>query len=284
MLTVVLGLSGALIYGASDFFGGLAAKRAPALRVTLVAFVAALVAVVAVLPFSGSVWSASAVGYGLAAGVAGAGALFLLYACLSIGPMSILSPLTALVSAIVPVGVGLLLGERLGVAGWVAIAVALVAVALVGIQPGAASARPSVLALLMAVGSGILIGMHLILLHRTPPESGMVPLVVDISSGALVTALVMGSLALTRRTATPRVPVRVGLGLGIWCGLTQGVANLLILSGLHLGDLTVMAVLNALYPAGTIVLAAVVLRERITGLQGVGLALAIAAAALFAVG
>lgn len=283
MLTVVLGLSGALIYGASDFFGGLAARRTSVLRVTFVAFIAALATAGAALPFSGSVWSTSAVVYGLIAGVAGAGALFLLYACLSIGPMSILSPLTALVSAVVPVGVGLVSGETLGALGWVAIVIALIAVALVGLQPGAASARPSAKALVMAVGSGLLIGSYLILLHETPSESGIIPIFADIVSGTVVTALVMLALALFRPGTGVRPPFRVGLWLGIWCGITQAVANILILLGLHLGNLTVLAVLNALYPAGTIVLAGIVLRERITRPQSLGLALAILAAAMLAV-
>lgn len=288
MLTVVLGLSGALIYGASDFFGGLASRRTTALRVTLVSFIAALAIVLLALPVSGSVWSLSAVVYGVVAGVAGAGAIFLLYACLAIGPMSILSPLTALVSAVVPIPVGLLSGETLSPLGYWAIGFALVAVVLVGFTPERDAVRPTTKGIVMAVGSGILIGAYLILLHRTPPESGLVPLVADLLSGTVVTAavvLVVELRARARNRGSIAAPIswRIGLALAIWCGATQAVANTLIVVGLHIGDLTVMSVLTALYPAGTIILAALVLKERVTPVQIVGLVLAIAAAALLGI-
>ncbi|MBC7518371.1 MAG: DMT family transporter [Microbacteriaceae bacterium] len=283
MLTVALGLAGALIFGASDFLGGLAARATTALRTTLISFTAALAVTVAVLPFTGSVWSTSAVWLGLLAGVGGAGALFLLYACLAIGPMSTLSPITALVAAVVPIIVALATGEKLAALGLAGLAVALIAVVLIGFVPDKNAQRASLKAILMAIGSGTLIGSYLILIHRTPKDSGIIPLVADLASGTVVTALVMLVLYFARPTSRPvALPWRAGLWFAIWCGVTQTVGNIFIVIGLHIGSLSVMAVLNALYPAGTIILAGFVLKERVTPLQWVGLVLAIVAAGMLA--
>ncbi|MCU1514662.1 MAG: hypothetical protein JWO10_1752, partial [Microbacteriaceae bacterium] len=217
-------------------------------------------------------------------------AIGLLYACLAIGPMSILSPLTAVVSAIVPMSVGLARGERLGALGYVALGVALVAVVLVGFVPEKGAVRPSLKGILMAIGSGIMIGVFLILIDLTPPESGLVPLVMNRAVNSVIMFSVIGVLALlaTRRSRSNPDAQRdtrgwlPGLRFAIACGVIDAIANAGLLLGLRLGDLSVMSVLTALYPAGTIILAAIVLKERIAPVQYVGLALAIAAAGMLA--
>ena len=137
-----MGLASALTYGVADFFGGLAAKRAPAIAVT--AF-AALVGLVALVPFALLVParpSFEAALWGGLSGITGAAAIFLLYAALAIGPMSILSPLTAVLSAIVPMTWGLVAGERLPWWGYVALGGVLVAIVLVGFVPEKGAVRP----------------------------------------------------------------------------------------------------------------------------------------------
>ncbi|MDQ0576560.1 hypothetical protein [Agromyces albus] len=119
MLTAVFSLTGALVFGAADFLGGLAAKRMSAMLVTAIAALAGLVVLVAAYPVLGGAWSAHDVTWGVISGISGAIGISLLYACLAIGPMSILSPLTAVVSAIVPMIWGLLVsGERFGSLGY----------------------------------------------------------------------------------------------------------------------------------------------------------------------
>lgn len=310
MLTVLVGLLGALVYGAADFLGGLGALRTSALRVTGVAAVAGLVALFAALPLVESEWSAPALLFGGISGVSGAIAISLLYACLAIGPMSILSPVTAVVSAVVPMTWGLLGGERLGPIGYLALVVALVAVVLVGFTPGEHAARPSARGLLMAVGSGAMIGVFLVLVDQTPDDSGLVPLIANRTVNAGIMLVLLAGLALLarrrRRAALPipggdavrpleggsaqgsgsgtaRSLARSGwLRLAIACGVVDAAANTLLLIGIRIGDLTVMSVLTAMYPAGTILLAAVVLRERIARLQVVGLVLALASAGMLA--
>ncbi len=339
MLSAVLGLLGALVYGSADFFGGVAARRIGPLRTTAIGAVSGLVILLATLPLAGGRWSAAALGWGALSGLTGTLAVTLLYACLAIGPMSILSPLTALVSALVPMAWGLAGGDRFPPIGYAALGLALVAVVLVGFVPEKGAVRPSGRALAMAVAAGALIGVFLILLDQTPTDSGTVPLIANRAVNGAVMGCVVGVVVWrgrreaaagrreapagreeapagrreapagsgsTRRVgtagatagpgtasasvsasaqtirATPS-PWRRGLALATIGGALDASANLIILLGLRAGELTTMSVLVALYPAGTILLAAGVLRERIAPVQWVGLVLAVAAAGMLAV-
>ena len=293
MLTVIVGLTAALVYGAADFFGGLAAKRINPMLVTGIAALVGLVGLVAIgLPIFGGVWSPEAILLGAVSGVAGAVAIALLYASLAIGPMSILSPLTAVVSAIVPLVWGLVGGERLGTLGYVALGLALVAVVLVGFVPSGSgelvrgAVRPSLRGVLMGVGAGAAIGVFLVLLDASPDDSGVVPLILNRVVNALImfTAVLVVWLLVRRRGGAWGPLTRATLLVTVACGVLDVTANALLLIGVRIGDLSVMAVLAALYPAGTIILAAIVLKERIAVLQYVGLVLAIAAAAMLALG
>ena len=308
MVTVVIGLVAALIFGAADFLGGMATKRMSALRVTAITAAAGLVVLLAAMPFIGGEWSWNAVLLGALSGVTGAAAISLLYASLAIGPMSILSPLTAVVSALLPMLVGQVRGERFLFIGYVAIGVALIAVVLVGFVPEKDAVRPSAKALAMAVGSGTMIGAFMIIIDATPDDSGLVPLILNRAVNAAIMVTVIGGVALVswqRRArlessvftaygpataAGPGASDRFGrmrmdgwrgaVLLAVAGGVIDAFANALLLLGLRLGELTVMSVLTALYPAGTIILAAIVLRERIARVQIVGLVLALVAAGM----
>ncbi len=317
MLTAALGLIGALVYGSADFLGGLAARRMSPMIVTAVAAASGLVALLLALPFVGGVWSPEAVFWGALSGVSGAIAISLLYACLAIGPMSILSPLTAVVSAVVPMVAGLLGGDRLAPIGYWALGLALVAVVLVGFVPEKGAVRPRTAGLLMALGSGAMIGAFIIMIDLTPTDSGLVPLVLNRAVNGAIMFVLVGVLALfglrrrrMARTGTAtasalsapalsvtassvtassvtaalrRRTLLVGLRLAVACGVVDATANFLLLLGIRAGELSVMSVLTAMYPAGTILLAALVLRERIAPVQWLGLALALVAAGMLAV-
>ncbi len=285
-LVVLVGMCSALVFGSADFLGGLASKRISSLRVTAIAAATGLVLLFAAYPIFGGAWSWSAVLFGGLSGVSGALAISLLYACLAIGPMSILSPVTAVVSAIVPAAVGIFVAHnRLGTLGYVAIALALIAVVLVGFVRDERAVRPTLRGLSMAALSGIFIGMFLVLINLTPKNSGLVPLIANRGVNAIIMMATVGILAvLARRRGQPTAGGwRPGLRLAIACGIVDVVANCGLLIGIRLGELTVIAVLTALYPAGTIILARIVLKERIATVQYIGLALAIGAGALLAV-
>lgn len=322
MLSAILALLGALVYGSADFLGGLAAKRLRSIVVTAAAAVSGLVALLLALPFLGGVWTSADLMWGALAGLLGIVAVALLYACLAIGPMSILSPLTAVVSAIAPMLWGLLVkGDALAPVGYAGLAVALVAVVLVGFIPGERIVRPSARGLVMAVGSGLAIGGFLIVIDQTTDESGLVPLVMSRATSAVVTVVVVGLLvvaALRRGRRAASVLDVSGLELGatpsghadlehaaphagggaeastvsvtrstawwlaIACGVADAGANALMLVALRAGDLSIVSALTALYPAGTILLAAIVLRERVAPVQWTGLALALIAGGMLA--
>lgn len=295
MLVTAFGLLGAFVYGGADFLGGLASKRLSPFAVTGIAAISGLLVLLAVYPFVGGAWSPEAVLWGSLSGISGAIGISLLYACLAIGPMSILSPLTAVVSAVVPLAVGLARGAAFQPIGYVALALALVAVVLVGFTPEKGAVRPRLRGILMAVGSGAMIGVFLIAVDAAPADSGLVPLFFNRAvNGAIMGAIVLAALLVARwrsdaagrpagaSDSPRREGLRTALVLALVCGVADAAANGLILTGLRLGELSVMSVLTALYPAGTIVLAAIVLKERIAPLQIVGLVLAIAAAGMLA--
>jgi drug/metabolite transporter (DMT)-like permease len=337
MLTVILGFSGAVVFGSADFLGGLASKRLGSMKVTALAgFVGFLTLLVASVWIPGTMDS-GAIFWGILSGISGSVAIMLLYASLAIGPMSILSPLGALVSAVVPVAWAGIRGEVLGSLGYVAIAIGFVAIALVGFVPNKKAIRPTLRGLSMATGAGIFIGLFIIFIDQVNPDTGLIPLLANRVTSFTIMGTAIGVVAALRwsrrrgllgggrmgregparadivvggavvadagvvvdastsasalnnatNTATT-APVlrgdnlRIGLLLAVGCGVVDAVGNSLLLFGIHIGDLSVMSVLTAMYPIGTIVLAGVILKERVAPIQIVGLALAIGAAALLA--
>ncbi|GAA2984040.1 hypothetical protein GCM10010460_20080 [Microbacterium terrae] len=317
VLAAFIALAGALVYGAADFFGGLSARRLRSVVVTSAAAASGLVALVIALPFVGGAWIGVDIAWGVLAGAFGVVAIALLYACLAIGPMSILSPLTAVVSAIAPMLWGLLVkGDSLSPVGYAGLAVALIAVVLVGFIPGDGVVRPSIRGVVMAGGAGLAIGGFLIVIDLTSAESGLVPLVASRATTVVITAGIIGALAVGAARAgrgaasvfgahgasvgatptghadlehaTGPIAVRVTPGsawrFALVCGVLDAAANALALIALREGDLSVVSALTALYPAGTILLAAVVLRERVAAVQWLGLALALVAGGMLALG
>ncbi|MYW21195.1 EamA family transporter [Streptomyces sp. SID486] len=276
MFALLLALGSSLAYGCADFLGGLGARRAHVLRTVLVAAPASLVVELLLWPVLGASFSPAAVGWGAASGVASAAAFALLYKTLAIGPMNVLSPVTALVSAALPVAVGLLQGERPGPAGLLGLPLALVAVLLVSAGHGADSARPSRTALLLAFGAGAAIALQLVFLHQAPSDSGVAPLIIG---RAVSSAVTLVAAAVMYRALGPERPA---YAVSATAGALDSVANLLFLLAARSGDLTVVAVITALYPAGTVLLARAVLGERVHRGQLVGLGAAAVAVGLLA--
>lgn len=279
MITVILGLLGAAVYGASDFFGGMAARSISAIRVTAIASGVALALTALLALFVPTRWSFEAFLWGGIAGLAAAGALMLLYTCLALGPMSILAPMIALVSAVVPIGIGFARGERLSFAGNAGLVVGLVAVILICFVPGAQVVRPSLRGMLYAIAAGLFVGTYLVCIDLTPSDSGPAPLIVTMAASGFVMLVILA----VQRIRGPFTRIAGPAWLfALACGATDAVAAFLFLLALRSGDLSVVSVLNALAPAGTIVLAGVILRERVAVVQWVGLVVAIGAAALLA--
>ena len=276
-MAVLLALASAVVYGAADFCGGLAARRANAFAVVALAQLAGLLAVGALLPWLGGDPTGSDLAWGAAAGVAGACGLVLFYRALAEGVMSVVAPVTAVSAAALPVLGGLVLGERIGPWTLAGIVLALVAVVLVAAEDGLGSlrtARPASLLPALAAGAGF--GLFFVLLDRTREDAELSPLV----AARVVSVLVVVVLArlVSRSLSVPRGVLPVVLLTGV----ADMTANALFLLAAQQGQLAITGVLASLYPVSTVVLAQLVLRERLAATQAVGLAAAGVAVVLIA--
>jgi drug/metabolite transporter (DMT)-like permease len=276
----LLALGAALTYGAGDFLGGIATKRAGdslgVVAVSSIAGVLLLGTFVWVVPSKPTVADFL---WGAAGGVAGGLGVVLFYRALATGVMSVVAPVTAVVGAVVPVVAGLLLGERPGALALVGVGFAIAAVALLSRE--AAGAREELVAdrgraLVLALGAGLGFGAFFVLLDRTGQDAGLWPLVAS-RSVTLLLAVVL-AVATGRAAIAPRGTRRLSIGTGV----LDMSANALFLVANRSGLLALVAVVTSLYPASTIALAQVFLGERLARHQVVGLGLAAVAVALIA--
>ncbi|HEY0509619.1 MAG TPA: EamA family transporter [Blastococcus sp.] len=275
-MAVVLALASAVVYGAADFLGGLASRRTSVFGVVALSQVVGLVALLALLPWLGGPVEGADLAWGAASGLAGAGGLVVFFRALARGVMSVIAPVTAVTAAAVPVLVGLLYGNTIG--GWAAVGIglALMAVVLVSAEGGLSalrSARPAALAPALVAGS--LFGLFFVLLDRTSTDSGLTPLVAArIASVALVVVLALAGRQPLRVTR-PALPLVAVSGLG-----DMSANALFLLATQADGQLAITGVLASLYPVTTVVLAQLVLRERLVGAQVAGLLSAVGAVVL----
>jgi drug/metabolite transporter (DMT)-like permease len=274
-MAVLFALLAAAAYGISDFVGGIASRRVSALSVLLISSPVGGLIMAVLLPVYGGPVSGRTLGWSLAGGVAGLVGVLLLYSALALAPMNIISPVTAVMSAVVPVLGGVLLGERPHLFAWAGIGLGLLAVVMISRQPsdhphGPVGWRP----LAMAVVAGIGFGCYFICLARSDHDSGIWPVLI---SRACSAALIL-PLALTgarRRRLSPSL-----LGLAAVAGALDATANLAFLLASRHGLLSLSGVITALYPAGTVLLAVLILKEHTGRLQRTGLGLAAAAVVL----
>jgi drug/metabolite transporter (DMT)-like permease len=275
-VAIGLALLAALVYGAADFFGGIASRKTPAAAVVVLSQLAGVALLFAILPFVPSHFYASDMGWGLLAGLCGAAGIGLLYAALAIGRMGVVSPVTAVVAASVPVFWGLASGERPSSLALAGVALAFLAVGLVStnVETLRFSLREPGVGL--ALGSGIAIGFLYVLLAHTHRDAGLSVLVA--SRAASIPALLL--FALVRRE--PLRPAAGALGIIVLAGLLDMGANIFYVLAAREGLLTVVAVLTSLYPAATVFLALFILRERLGPVQWAGVVFAICGVTLIA--
>jgi drug/metabolite transporter (DMT)-like permease len=275
VLTVLFGLSGAIVYGFADFLGGLASRRVRPVVVTAVAAAIGIVPLLVGLVVLGGVFSWPATVWGAVAGLSGGVGVLLLYAALAIGPMSVLSPVTAVFAAVVPVLVAVFRGTVLSPVATGALVVAVVAVVLVAVVRDASGARLTARGVVARVLQAVLLGVAAIVVVLRTGGPVSAPTSARLDGAAATPGRRPG------RGWGPRLLVTVAV-----CGVFDAMANVFIQAGLHSSDdpatLPVVSVLNALYPIGTVVLAGVVLRERLTAQQWIGIVLAFVASVALA--
>jgi drug/metabolite transporter (DMT)-like permease len=283
-MAIVLALLSALAFGLSDFVGGLVSRRTSAWSVAVVGQLSASVCIAAIAAFVPGQPTGHHFAWAALAGAAGGMGAGFLYRGFASGRMSVVAPVSAVGTAIVPVLVGVVTGERPSALVWLGILVALPAIWLVSSTPEAATEdvagpRESVAegardGLLAGLGFGLLFAA----LGQVPDSAGLWPLAaaeaVSIPAAVLL-ATVLGA------AWRPR-------GRTVWWALLAGLlgasATLAFLLATQHGFLTVSAVLASLYPASTVLLAALVLHERIHRTQAVGLGLCALAIGLVAGG
>jgi drug/metabolite transporter (DMT)-like permease len=293
VLAIILALASAVTYGGSDFAAGLASRSAAVIQVSLLASVASGVVVAVALPFTASpLPGAAALAWGGVAGLGGTLGALALYLGFRHAAFSVAGPISAVGAAGFSVLAGLLFGERptaLALAG-----IVLALPAIVGVSASAASAGEPAAETATASGiagsgrpwAGVALGLVagaffallFIGLNRAGSGSGLWP-VAATQVGEMVVAL--AAAVATRNVGLPDGRPRL---LAAVTGLAGAAGTILFFFASHEGFLTVTSVLTSLYPAVTIVLARVMLGERLTRLRLTGLALAGACVALIAAG
>jgi drug/metabolite transporter (DMT)-like permease len=276
-MAAVLALLTSALYSAADFFGGIATKRNPVAHVVLGAQIIGLGSLLAVVWFFNATFRWTDAGYGAIGGLAGLAGIVLLYRGLARGPMAVVAPITALVSAALPVGWDVIGGNRPGVVQGLGLLLGLAAIVVMSsgssdMQSAPVTTRVITEALLAGAG----FGGFFILLDYTADNSAPWPIVS--ARVAAVMSIVIVSLI---RSNAPRIQVdRIVVG----AGLCDTAANVTYLLALEHGSLATVAVLGSLYPVGTVLLARTVLRERLTSTQLAGLGVTLLAVVLIAGG
>jgi drug/metabolite transporter (DMT)-like permease len=272
-----LALGAAAVWGASDFCGGMVTRRASSALIVMIAHGLGLLLLLIALAIShSSLPSQQTIAYGLLAGVAGGAGLLFLYKGLSLGSMGLVAALSGVLTAVVPVMVSFFSygrPTRLQFAGFV---VATVAIWLIAYAPGT-DVHPHGLG--YGVASGLCFGFLLLFLHLAGKGNLLWALTFS-RIGSVVCAVVFGVYIAVRGIVPLRNPgVRwtAILPLAALAGLLDVSGNLLYTASSLAGRLDIAAVLSSLYPAGTILLAIWLLRERATRSQTAGMALALLA-------
>lgn len=275
-MSQVLALTSALLYGVADFAGGLATRSVAVWRVTAWSQLLGvpLLVVGIVIVGSSGVTQADLV-YGAVGGLLGLVGLVALYSALAAGTMSIVSPLTGTMIAVIPVIWGLASGEQITAFQWTGIALAITAVALIARDH--THARLTKRVALQAMVASVAFSGFFIVLDRTSEASGVWPLV---SARALTIPVAFVVAALMRSAS---LPPKGSLAAVAGAGNADVAANIAILLALQSGPLGISSVLTSLYPAFTVLAAVAFLHERPTVQQRVGIALALGAAVILVV-
>lgn len=274
LVAPALGLTSAAAWGAGDFCGGLASKRAPLLGVLVVGYATGVVLVAAAALLTGEAAPpAVALGWALAAGVSGTVGLGALYRGLAIGRMAVVAPVSAVLSAALPVAWGAATDGLPPAARLAGFALALLGIWLVARTGGGAPDRQG-LALALLAGCGF--GAFLVLMGRAGGAGPFWPL-----AAARTTSLAI-VLAVALLRGGPWSPPRRALPVVLLSGVLDAGGNAFFVLASRAGRLDVAAVLSSLYPASTMLLAALLLRERVSRAQGLGIAAVLGAIVLIA--
>jgi drug/metabolite transporter (DMT)-like permease len=281
-MVILLGLAAAMLYGTGDFLGGLAARKVQVLAVLMLAETAGVIVALPAAVMSPGPARLAGLAWGISAGLIGGAGLIIFYTGLAAGPMSVVAPVSGLVSTVLPVAVALAEGERPGAAVYAGALLCVAAIVLASSTgdsnpartPGAAP-KPRLPRPGRAVGYGIASGASFglfFLLIRNAGQSGELWPVAAGRIGEL--AVVVLAAAVLRRSLLPRgagTPLPLAAAAA---GAIDVAANICYVAATRTGMFGLAVVLASLYPGITVLLARAVLGERLRWVQRAGLGLA----------
>lgn len=275
LITALFGLAASLSWGSGDFSGGLATRRANVFTIVVVAHAIGLALLIALaLAWSEPFPTALDMVWGGAAGLAGAVGLVSFYQALAVGRMGINAPITAVLAAALPVLFSVFFQGVPGLLQLAGFALALIAVWLIS-RPERARGRPEGVGLALLAGLGF--GSFFILISQASSTAIFWPL----AAARLSSFLFMLSLLLIRRQKL--LPKLSAFPLVLLAGTLDVAGNAFFVLATHSGRLDVAAILSSLYPAATVLLAGIILKERVTRLQALGIFVALIAIPLISV-
>ncbi|MFB4300313.1 EamA family transporter [Actinomadura sp. NTSP31] len=293
-MVTALALVTALAFGVADFLGGAVSRRSTALKTLVLSAPMGLLVVAGAAVVVGGVPAPTSLMWGFLGGLCGGVGLITFYRALARGPMNVVAPVSALASAVLPVGVGVLRGERLDETAVLGVLLCLVAIALVSMEKGEEAEpsggasplrRPLDSGPLMALVSGTCFGVFFILLKAAGDGAGLWPIAAA-RVGTLTVVFTALLIAVRFRGGDrgPRVTGKALIGLALLSGVLDSGANALYYLAVQDGLLSLVTVLTSLYPAITVLLARIAYSERLRAVQRVGMGVAVAGVALVTVG
>jgi drug/metabolite transporter (DMT)-like permease len=277
MLSIFYGIVSAATWGAGDFLGGLATKRTSPYRVLFLGQLSGLILFFILALITGETYPLpSDIFWAVAASLLGVAGLVFLYRALAGGQMTIAAPVSALFSALIPVAFAIITTGLPSITTLAGFILAFLAVWLIS-QTDGMNLRFSISDLRLPLISGLFFGLYFIALHKATLHSFYWPVTASRMSGVLV----LGLIALLARQ--PAMPPRGQWGIVILSGILDVTGNGFYALAARTGRLDVAAVLGALYPASTVLLAWILLKEKISTIQMIGIFCAFAAIILFTV-
>jgi len=283
-MLIILALGAALLYGSADFLGGAATRRAALFAVLLTSGLAAVAVQLPAALLAGGPPHAAGIEWGVAGGAVGAIGLMFFYAGLAAGPMSVVSPVAALVSTVLPVGVAVAGGERPGPAIYAGVLICLAATVLV--SSGAGASGPSARSwrdrgrgVAFGLASGTAFGLFFLFMRNGGETGALWPTLAARSAGLaiyVVAAVIMKAAPVGIRAGWPLFAATLG------AGAFDAAANICYVLATRAGLFGPAVVLTSLYPAVTVLLARLMLREHMRRTQQAGLLLAAVGISLIA--
>lgn len=294
MLSLLLSIVAATIWGGSDFSAGVASRRVGALHTSFFTFLGAAVLLVFAVPIFGSDWSGAAIAAGSLASLGATVGLVAFYAALALAPIGVVTAIVVACEVVIPVLVAVICkGEQLAPLGWVGVIAAGVGAVIVGASESSWG-RAGLKAVMLALLGGVGFGLSVVALDGAPKESGFLAPAIEMAGGLiLVTVMLLAARAMPtlRRSfdslalfTSTSGDLRVGVSLGLLAGVLQGVANIVLMLALWSGQLAVVGAISALYPVSAALLAWMILKERLSRPLVLGIVIALLGCVLLGLG